>query len=79
MTSSTYTKQSTTGQPGIVLSSVSGEQVHHYIAYIAEARKMRAQMFSDVVRGAYARLFQAGKAQPAKSAHETHRRAPHAA
>jgi len=77
MTSSTFTQQSANkGQTGFAQTSVTRDQVDHYLA---QARKMRAEMFSQLVRGAYTRLFHAGKIQPAQSVHETHRGATHAA
>jgi hypothetical protein len=77
MTSSTFTQQSAPeGQFYAAHGRVTQEQMDHYIA---EARRMRAEMFGQLVRSAYTRLFHAGKAQPAKTAHGTHPGAAHAA
>ncbi len=77
MTNSTVTQQSAhEGHTDFAHSGVTREQVDHYIA---RARQMRAETFNQLVRGAYARLFRAGKTQPAQSTHESHRGAPHAA
>lgn len=77
MTTTTTTQQSgPEGHTEFAHGRVTQEQVDQYIE---EARRLRAAMFRRLARQAYARLFSAGKAQPAKAAHGAHGGAAHAA
>lgn len=77
MTSTTTTQQSgPNGHTEFAHGRVTQELVDQYIE---EARRLRAAMFRQLARQAYSRLFHAGKAQPAETAHGAHGGAAHAA